>query len=224
MSCAIAAADVVQADAARLAQWRSNPGMKLPGGALRHVDDQAVAALAAVLQAERRAGPDFVRDPCWGVVAAPRYFGRAGLIQAFRRYAVDGAWGIAPHLVPQMSQHAAAGVVSQWLGLRGPSLGVGGGDGGVLEGCRTAATLVQSENVPGVWLIATRWQPEPRYDDQGRPSSDAVCWAAALAVVSAPAVGAGPRLVVEADRVVFENLPTDIVDGLLGSAAAKRAA
>ena len=91
------------------------PGVALPAAFLKHSDEQTVAGLAAVFQAVNRSGLDAAHFADWGVLAAPRFLGRASMIQSLQRYFLEGAWGISPHLIPHHSLHSVSGTVSQAL-------------------------------------------------------------------------------------------------------------
>ena len=183
--CAIQAAAVVHATSEQLTLLRRDPGVPLPASALRNADEQSVVGLAAVISAKRQA--NLTKEQCaeWAVVAAPRYLGRITLTAAVRRFRVDGAWCMTPHIVPHQSQHAVAGVISQLLSVRGPCLGVGAGPGGCAEAAQSAATILDRESVPGVWLVMTGWDREPVLDEQNKLQADVVCHALALGLTPA---------------------------------------
>ena len=156
----------------------------LPANLLRHADDQTVVGLAAVLDAIADFHLPLAGFTNWGVVAAPRFLGRAAMAEAMLKFAQEGAWGISPHLIPHRSLHAPSGTVSQALKIHGPNLGVGGGYGAGAEGLLAAATLLAREQLPGVWLLLTGMEHEAVY-----PPARPVCVAVALALVAG---GAGP--------------------------------
>ena len=68
-------------------------GAPLPPSFLKHADEQTVVGLEAVSRA--------IHDHClqstdftqWGVIASPRFLGRAALALALARYAAEGAGG-----------------------------------------------------------------------------------------------------------------------------------
>jgi hypothetical protein len=183
--CAIHAAAVVHATPEQLSALRRDPGVPLPASALRNADEQSVVGLAAVISAMGQA--NLTKEQCaeWGVVAAPRYLGRLILTAAVRRFKIDGAWCMTPHIVPHQSQHAVAGIISLLLGNRGPCFGVGAGPGGCAEAAQTAATFLDRESVPGVWLVMTGWDPEPVLDEQNKLQADVVCHGLALGLTPA---------------------------------------
>jgi hypothetical protein len=175
---------------------RPGPGIgeSLPATFLRHADEQTVAGLAAVLHAIEQSGMSIPQFKDWGVVAAPCFLGRAMLALALQRLASEGAWGISPHLIPHRSQHAVSGTISQVLKIFGPNLGAGGGPGSVEEALLAALVLLEGNRLPGVWVVVTEWEPEAIPDVNGMLQPDAVCYAAALALVGAQPHWHGVRL------------------------------
>src|SRR5205807_656306 len=114
--CPVAGFGIVQATPDVVATLRRNPvplpGPALAGSFLKHADEQTVIGLAAVYQAiynHRLLGIDFSR---WGVVAAPCFLGRTALAHALKRFTLEGAWGVSPHLIPHHSVHAVSGTIS----------------------------------------------------------------------------------------------------------------
>jgi hypothetical protein len=184
---------VVEADAQAVAALRTNaspPGIPaLPANFLKHADEQTVVGLFAVFQAIQNyglTGDDF-KD--WAVVAAPRFFGRAILAAALRRFALEGAWGVSPHLIPHRSQHSLSGTISQALRIHGPNLGVGGGPSSASEAALVAATFAAKEEVPGLWFVLTAWDPEPTFSEAAAtsrsgltPTTSSTCKGVALAL------------------------------------------
>jgi hypothetical protein len=185
--CAIAAFGSVLYTLDMFPALRQRPGpgvgQFLPNNFLKHADELTVASLAAVLQAIDRFGmgaeADFER---WGVVAAPAFLGRATLVTALQRYADEGAWGLSPHFIPHRSQHAVAGTISQALKIHGPNFGSGGGPGGIAEGMLAGAILLDGNRLPGVWVALAGWEPEFVPDHDGKPTTNCICRAVALAL------------------------------------------
>src|SRR5262249_28596954 len=112
---------------------RRNPGpipegwSRTPTSLLRYSDEQTVVGTAAVFTAMAAMGRAPEEFAGWGVVAASRYLGRAGLAAALRSFLAEGVWGTSPHLIPHFALHSPSGTISLALGLHGPNLGVGGG-------------------------------------------------------------------------------------------------
>jgi hypothetical protein len=172
--CAVSAHGVIEADAQAVAALRTTPSPPgvpaLPANLLKHADEQTVVGLFAVFQAiqnHRLTGKNFSD---WAVVGAPRFFGRAILAAALRRFSLEGAWGVSPHLIPHRSQHSLSGTISQALGIHGPNLGVGGGPSSASEAALVAASLVVKEEFPGLWLVLTAWDPEPTFSEAAAAS------------------------------------------------------
>jgi hypothetical protein len=174
-----------------LAALRKAPGpmdgATIPGSLLRHADDHTVLALAAVLRARaaRReaAGGAEDRDADWGVLIAPRYPGRLAVTPHLERFRRQGPTSVSPLIIPTMSLHAASGSVSLALGLHGPSYGVGGGPGHLAQALLAGLAAVGLDPaVPGLWVVATGWDPEPVPDLKGKPLNAATGYAVALAL------------------------------------------
>jgi hypothetical protein len=185
--CDVAGCGVVRAGPEAVAALRQDPGAvpggPLPPSLLRHADEQTVVALAAVLRAVAEHNLTGTRFPDWGVLAAPRFLGRVASAVALHQFRTEGAWGVSPHLIPQRSLHAVSGTISQALKLHGPNFGVGGGPGGVTEALLAAAALLADGDLPGAWVVATGWDPEPEPDLEGRPQRLGVCTGVALALI-----------------------------------------
>jgi hypothetical protein len=178
-----------------LAELRRQPGPvvggPLPAGLLKQSDEQTVAGLTAVYQAvhDHALPADFVD---WGVLAAPRFLGRAALAAALPRFLAEGAWGVSPHLIPHRSLHALSGTISLALKAHGPNYGVGGGPGAEAEVLVAALSLLHGYRLPGVWVVMTRARPDR--PDEGGPPPAATYHARALALAPARAGRQAPRL------------------------------
>jgi hypothetical protein len=195
VSCDVAAFGTLQATPAQLASLRQTAGSTglrsvLPA-TLKHTDDQTVTAIAAVGQAVQRfdlAGTSFTD---WGVLAAPRYLGRTAMAAAVQRFATEGAWGISPHLIPHRSLHSLSGTISQVLAIHGPNYGVGGGSDGASEVFLAVSALLERERLPGVWMVLSGWDPEPRPGCE--TTTPPTCNAVALALTAAGSAVTGWR-------------------------------
>ncbi len=165
----------------------SPPCPPLQPSVLRHSDDQTITALAAVHSAIRQMGDCVPREfERWGILVASCFLGRSTLLAAFNRFDAEGVWGVSPHLIPHYALHSPAGTLSLALGIRGPSLGVGGGPGAVFEGLLAALSWLAAGVVPGLWLVQTAWSPELVPDPEGEPLGECECHALALALVPSP--------------------------------------
>jgi hypothetical protein len=162
---------------------------------LKHADEQTIVGLAAVLAALREPSvtpdastakwtSDRFRD--WGVVASPRFLGRSAMAASLQRYRAEGAWGVSPHLIPHRSLHSLSGTISQALAIHGPNFGTGGGPGGDREALLSAFALLQGQQVPGVWVVCTRLDPEAGPDDSGQLPAECFLEGLALALTPAP--------------------------------------
>jgi hypothetical protein len=176
-----------------LTRLRQQPGPfqgpPLPATFLKHSDEQTVAGLAAVSRAMHGHGLAAVDYRNWGVVAAPRFFARAKLAVVLPRFAVEGAWAISPQLIPHRSQHALSGTISQALKIHGPNFGVGGGPDSAGEGLLVAGGMLADDQLPGVWVVLTGFDPEWVPSAQGVNNTDTPlpptcdCLALALALL-----------------------------------------
>lgn len=204
-SCALRAAAAMQARPEAIPGLRAAPGSStpLPATFLKHADEQTVVGLAAVFRAIDQGNLASMSFAKWGVLAAPRFFGREIVAVALQRFAVEGAWGVSPHLIPHRSLHSMSGTVSQALGIHGPNLGIGGGPHSAGEAFLTAAALLAEERVSGVWVVLTGWDPEPipegstNHAAPRSPAAPSICTAVALALTPDEPTWAGSRLRVE---------------------------
>ncbi len=185
--CTVAAQGVIAAPLNVLPALREDPGgsvrRPIPPRFLRHSDEQTVVGLAAVLRAMDE-GP--LRDTCfddWGVVAAPMFPGRLGGAATFRKYQQSGPAAISPHIIPQNSLHSVSSAISISLAMRGPNFGIARLMLNALETLTVAMTLLDTSNLPGLWLVLTQWAPEPVPDGQGSTQTETICLAVALGLV-----------------------------------------
>jgi hypothetical protein len=208
------------------------PGEPLPASFLKHADEQTVAAMVAVSRAIQEHGLERHDFSAWGIIAAPRFLGRAALAVALARFAAEGAWGISPHLIPHRSLHALSGTISQALKIHGPNYGVGGGADGAAEALLVANAMLSEQNLPGVWVVLTGFDPElvPADPEDVAPPQATECLAVALALVEPGlrrhgrflAVGANGTSEAETDRwplLSLENLAAVLAQGHDGKAA-----
>jgi hypothetical protein len=162
--CDVAGYATQQAPADALPALRQKPspltGEPLPAAFWKHADEQTVVGLTAVFDAIRQHQLDPGSFSDWGILAAPRFLGRAALAVALNRFTLEGAWGISPHLIPHRSLHSISGTVSQALKIQGPNFGVGGGPNAAGEALLVAGGMIADERLPGVWVILTGFEPE----------------------------------------------------------------
>jgi hypothetical protein len=213
VSCDVVAWASFRVSAAGLPALRKSPGTlgdePMPNGLLRHVDEQTVVGVAAVLKAVRESclGPSsFGR---WSVLAAPRFLGRAKFEASFPQYHAEGAWGVSPHLVPGHSLHSPSGTISQVLHAQGANLGIGGTPGGEREAFLVAATWLEAGWADGVWIVLTGREPvetgEIAVSDPGDYR------ALALAMVGSRRDHEGPRLQIRPQAITLEISDADQV-------------
>jgi hypothetical protein len=157
------------------------PGQPLSSNVLKHADEQTLAALTAVRQASTCPTLRDASFEGWAIVAAPAFIGRTMVAASLQRYAIEGAWGMSPHVIPHRTQHSVSGTISQILGIHGPNFGTGGGPADAGQALLAASTLLAQEHSPGVWVVLTCWHPE-LIPDQPIPAG-MVCHAVALALV-----------------------------------------
>ncbi len=215
-ACSVRAFGIVQAPPAMIAALRKKPApagdAAVFGAALKYADDQTVVSLAAVLQAIHDGGlasEDFTN---WGVVAGPSFLGREALATSFKRFKRQGAVGVSPLLIPYLSQHAVAGTISIPLRIHGPNLGVCGDRGSLVQALLSGITLQREHDLPGVWVLASEWNPEPIMS----PGQDTLCRAVALALHPANATGCGfeLRLTLSSNRAGGEAPRSATIAGL----------
>jgi hypothetical protein len=193
---AVVAHGTVQIPLAGIAALRRGPA-DWPGKAvvpanLRHADEQTVVGLAAVVKALDGLHGRSFHD--WGVVGAPRFPGRLRAAVAMERFRRLGASGVSPLIVPNLSLHALAAVVSMAVAAHGPNFGVGGGHGQLGEAMLTASGLLADAACAGIWLVLTEWDPEPVPDAKGASLNPAVLHGVALALVPAAESAHPPAL------------------------------
>ena len=135
---------------------------------LRHSDEQTLSVLVAVRDAVAQ-----IEQPTdfsgWGVVVSTRYLGRSAFADALLKFASDGPWNVSVQVVPNRSLHSPASMVGLALGCHGPCVGVGGGLDGEADAWLTAATLLDQQALPGIWLIFAGWDPDTQIDVEGIP-------------------------------------------------------
>jgi hypothetical protein len=224
VSCDVVAWGVCLASAADLPSLRKSPGTlgfePLPNGLLRHVDEQTVVGVAAVLRAVGESGLDPSSFGRWSVLAAPRFLGRAKFEASFSQYLVEEAWGVSPHLVPGHSLHSPSGTISQVLHAHGPNLGIGGTAGGEREAFLVAATWLDAGWADGVWMVLTSRDPAPT--GEAVVSEPGSYRALALALVPAgsrpesdvPRLHIGPRTIDLESSSVDRSARTELLDWL----------
>ncbi len=165
---------------------------------LRNSDEQTVAAVVALLQTVQRRGWQDRSFADWGILGCPRFLGRMIVTCVTSRFFSDPKYSINPHVIPNFCLHSPSGTASVALGMHGRNFGVGGGPVNVPEGLLTALSVMMERRLPGLWLLLTEFDPEPRPDDQGKATNGVYVHAAALAF-EADSEGVGELRLVRRD-------------------------
>jgi hypothetical protein len=166
----------------------------VPANLLNHADDQTVVALAAVLRAIANFQLEQQDFRNWGVVGSPRFAGRQSFNVSLDKFQRQGPLSVSPLVIPFLSLHAVSSLISLALHIHGPAIGVGGGDGEFVQALLMGLALQQDQDLPGVWVIATGWNPDPVTECGGAAEAQPVCQAAALALLPHGIAAHGPRL------------------------------
>jgi len=191
------------------------PGEPLSPNLLKHADEQTVAALTAVREACHSCAIGQLDFEAWGIIAAPAFIGRSMVATSLQRYAIEGAWGMSPHLIPHRIQHSVSGTISQVLNIHGPNFGTGGGPRDAGQALLAAAMLLERERVPGVWTVLTGWVPELLPEQEVPPET--LCFAVALALAPMKPDGFGARITVRPRSTASAERPPQF--GIPGLAA-----
>lgn len=187
ISCSVNAFGVVRVPFDGIADLRKSPGARPPGieriphSLLKHADHQTLLALAALLKAAEDFGLEGPFQD-WGVIAAPRFLGRVGIAGPFLKFQRSGASVVSPLIIPTMSLHAVAGSLSLAIKARGFHFGVGGGPGHLAEALTAGLASLDEPGVPGIWVVATGFDPEPIPDLTGNVLASATGFGVALAI------------------------------------------
>jgi hypothetical protein len=136
-----------------------------------------------MLRAIDRAGWKDKSFADWGVVGCPRFVGRLVIGNTTWRFATDAKYSINPHIIPNYSLHSLSGTASIGLTMHGLNFGVGGGPRNAAEGLLTALSVMVDSRVPGLWLLLSACDPEPRPDEQGNAVNEFFVHAVALALM-----------------------------------------
>jgi beta-ketoacyl synthase-like protein len=196
--CRVAASGVLRGSAEAIAQWRKQPMVvgtaKWPISFLKHSDDQTVMAVQAVLWAMEQQGWQDRSFTDWGIIAAPGMFCRIANAQTIRRYEQEGAWGVAPNLIPHHSLHAISGTLSQLLKIHGPNLGVGGATNPETSALLIAGAMLMDRRLPGLWVVLTGHEAEWIPAADGSHPIAPICQAVALALTATDPTATGLHL------------------------------
>jgi hypothetical protein len=218
---AVAAFGAVKVPVGEIAALRKAPGplggRVIPPSLLKHADHQTVLGLAAVLRAIDGFGWHGRSFEDWGLIAAPRFLGRILVAAAMERFKNRGVPGMSPLIIPTLSLHAVAGSLSLALKTHGFNYGVGGGHGHLAEALLAGLASCDDGAVPGVWVVATQFSPEPVPDVSGNCVNTSFGHAVALALTpEADASGSrlNLRVVSTSAREAGSNADDRDVDGV----------
>lgn len=184
---AIVAAGYVSAPLTEVDRWRSaawadasNAGSLVK--VLRNSDEQTIAGARALLVAMASIQPAISSWHDWAIIGCPRFLGRCIICATIARYFGEPKFSISPHIIPNYTLHSLSGTISVGMTMHGANFGVGGGPNHIPEGLLTALSVVAERQHPGVWLILSELEPEPKPDEQGKPLNDVVVHALAFAL------------------------------------------
>jgi acyl carrier protein len=163
---------------------------------MRVCDDQTVLGAMAVKEAMRRGSIEPGDTTMWNLVASSRYLGRLGSASAWRRFQKLGPSRMSPLIIPFVSLHAGASVLSLYFEIHGPTFGVGGCADNVSQGLLTGLTAPISAETPGTWMVFTSWEPEPAPNEKGETATPSTGYAVAVALTES-ASHADMRIVYE---------------------------
>lgn len=149
---------------------------------LKHSDEQTLASLVALSEAIKSANMTSGEFSDWAIVSSSRNLGRMAFAAVIDKYRDEGPWGVSVQVIPHCTAHAVAGTISLALQSRGPCIGTGGGAGGEIDALLSTASILRKPDWSGAWIVYSAWSPELAFDTAGRPTSDSVCLAAAVAV------------------------------------------
>ena len=213
LACDIAALGTASLGMERLAELRKRPGelrsMSLESNVIRHADEQTLAALVAIGQAQQKWSSPPSDFAAWGIVASSRYLGRSIFSQSLAKFDREGPWGTSVQVIPHRSLHSPSSTISLALGCRGPNIGVGGGNDGEAQALLTAASLLDEFDLPGVWLVLTGWNPELNVDAGTGAAVETQCQALALALRPPMGEVAGSHLHIVQDVDAVSITPTE---------------
>jgi hypothetical protein len=190
-SCSLRGLGVVRATPETLPTLRKQPGplsgLTLPANLLNHADDQTVVGVSAVLHAIVDSHLPATGFQNWGVVGSPRFPGRIFFDNSLEKFGRLGPLSVSPLIVPFLSLHALSSMVSLALRIHGPAVGAGGGCDGFVQALFTGLAMQQEQELPGVWVVMTCWDPEPFSASTSTVETQPVCLGTALALQPAAA-------------------------------------
>ena len=171
---------------------------------LRYSDEQTLASLVAISEAIRSVNMTNNDFHDWAIVSSSRSLGRSAFAAVIDKYQDEGPWGVSVHVIPHCTSHSVAGTISLALESHGPCIGAGVAGNDELDALLAAACILRQPDWFGAWIVFSAWSPELAIDKTGRPISESLCLAAAIAVTrewSACSIG---RICF--DSVLFANV------------------
>lgn len=177
--------------------------LSVPASLLKQANEQTIVALAAVhqaIQSSQKSAQDFAE---WGIIASTRFLGRQKLAETLPTYESEGALAISPHLVAHHLPHSVSACISVALGLRGLNWGFGGGTN--LEEIFLALPGVLANDLPGIWVVVSSWEPEQLPTPTDKVPETLLCRAAALGLVLDPRGAACVRVQVPGNSQVTKT-------------------
>ena len=165
---------------------------------LRHSDEQTLCALVAVSKAMQQSAIENLDFDNWAIVSSSRNLGRSAFAAVIDKYRTEGPWGVSVQVIPHCTAHAIAGTISLALASHGPCIGAGSGANAELEALMSVASILRQADWSGAWVVFSGWSPELAIDPAGKPTSDSICLAAAIAVTLRPRASSLGQIYIEA--------------------------
>jgi hypothetical protein len=207
----IVASGTARLTASEMAAIRKDslPGLptRLSPQLLRHSDEQTLTALVALSTAMKSISMASKSFADWAIVSSSCNLGRSAFAKVIDKYKSEGPWGVSVQVIPHCTAHAVAGTISLALDSHGPCIGAGGAVDGGIEALLSAASVLRQSNWCGAWIVVSAWSPEPAIDATGRPESDSICSAAAIAVTRQSSACALGRIRLEARGIHRRQQP-----------------
>jgi hypothetical protein len=165
---------------------------------LRHSDEQTLCALVAVSKAMQQSSMEDLDFDNWAIVSSSRNLGRSAFAAVIDKYRTEGPWGVSVQVIPHCTAHAISGTISLALASHGPCIGAGSGVNGELEALMSVASILRQADWSGAWVVFSGWSPELAIDPAGKPTSDSICLAAAIAVTLRPCASSLGQIYIKA--------------------------
>jgi hypothetical protein len=180
---------------------------------LRHSDEQTLCALVAVSKAMQHSALADLDFDNWAIVSSSRNLGRSAFAAVIDKYRTEGPWGVSVQVIPHCTAHAIAGTLSLALASHGPCIGAGSDANGELEALISVASILRRADWSGAWVVLSSWSPELVIDPAGKPISDSICLATAIAVTRRPWASSLGQIYIDAKpqpAVTLANEPSSV--------------